>query len=397
MVVPTVDRISLESLNLATLEDQVAQWCSPSSLSPSSATCSSTGFTDCPTMSKSLTDSLSSDTQTENETPPETPDEGSHLQTTPVLRTREPRFTESICRPDLHAAYASMYSEPGDGYAGSDEGYETECESKQSVRRAKRSATRRKALDRSAFRRRGEPSGHSPSLGARTRIMPSAIEPPATAPPVFGGTSPKATFDPGLELGIASTRSAVRSAPNCAHRSSADSVPSPSRSRVPVSHADLLLPVDSHLTPLTPMKPQLNPVSLPHPGDLSPLDLNSAPTPGEAVHPVTTATAATDSSAPLRPHQAAFFPRGAGLPADLLKATYGPMTAVFLTLANHAQSERVQVSAPRRGIPKGPPSRGSPLPPTQAEVCPGDAARGIRRFAAMKPHCATVGYRVTSG
>src|SRR5882724_3026160 len=85
-----VNYLTMDALHLITLDTHLSRWCSSSSQSASSSdsrSASSTGYTDCPTMSKSLTES--SDTQTENDTPPESPSEdvdGNPAQNTPVIR-----------------------------------------------------------------------------------------------------------------------------------------------------------------------------------------------------------------------------------------------------------------------------------------------------------------------
>lgn len=440
MAVPTINHLSIES-HFMNFDDHFSRWSSSSSLCTSSSasrSTSSTGYPDCPTMSKSLTDSMSSDTQTENETPPESPNEASsHLQTTPVFHEAKQRhMSEYPHRPDF-SAHVSMYSESGEEYDGSDAGYETECEDKHPILHTKRSTTRRKVLDRTSFRRRGElyhcsipgpqtrplPGSHNPPsapfLGTSTRIAgqsitpsssrrgsisrpggPTTLELPKPSPTVFPSTGrSKAPIGLGLGLGLPSCLSDVRRSPNCVHVSNTDFRPPSQRSLVPVTHADLLLPLDflPPSLPPTPLKPRLNPIPLSPTGDLSPLELESSST-VDMSSPSKKATPLSDSHAMPRPRHAAFcFSHGDGKPTDFCTTSYGATAAAFLTMANHAQTQEIQLVGSRRRIPKGPPSRGSPLPPMQEEVCPGDEARGIRRFAAMNPYFATMGYCVTSG
>lgn len=319
-----------------------------------------------------------------------------------------------------------MYPESGDDFDGSDAGYETECEDRHPILYTKRPTKRRKALDRTTFRRLGEPSSlrphttipSAPLLGSSPQIAgqpapptsqrrsisrlrgPNSIALPETSAPVFPSSGNKASIGLGLGLGLPSTLSSVQRAPNCAYRSSTDPVPSSMRSIVPVTHTDLLKSIDLNPLPPTPLKPRLNPLSPPTMCDLSPLDLATSSSLDSASDSLESGMPEADSGPPIRPRHAGFcFSHGAGVHTDFCTSTYGTTAAAFLTMANHAQSQQIQMTCPgfRRRIPKGPPSRGPPLPPMQEEVCPGDEARGIRRFAAMNPYFASMGYCVTSG
>ncbi|KAF8574910.1 hypothetical protein K439DRAFT_1641817 [Ramaria rubella] len=467
---------------------------STSSSTSRSTSCS--GFSSCPTMSKSLTDSMSSDT-TENETPPESPCEETtpvfrDARKCPIVEyeysNRRP------CRPELelHAfpGHLSLYAD-----ASPDAGYETECEEK-SPRARVGMTTRRKILNRVTFRRRGEPSAHRSTAGAnasklsaphiaastciggrttasrttpspnpnsaspqrrssltRSILIPNPNRPgkitlpSASSAPVFPNSSSnpgsQQPIGLGLGIGLPSTlsqsqshsysQSAVRNAPNCAHRSSTDYVP-PSSRFIHVTPADIMLPLDVDpfppLPPL-PVKPRLGPTpshALPPLDLLSPLTLDNAPIPPLPL------------LAPQHPHShrgrhAAFcFSHGdRERHGGFCTTPYGTTAAAFLALANHAQTLHSQTPTASTvhgirntqrgaglglGLGLGPPSRlgGSQLDATmedleledegEIEVCAGDRARGIRRFEAVSdnPYFANVGvglgvkgYCVTSG